>query len=52
MSIYLMKLHEETKITDFLFVIRVPGGWIYLMREVDYSLEHSIFVPYHNEFQE
>lgn len=34
----------------FLSVMRVPGGWIFLIRIAGTKLE-GIFVPYSNEFK-
>ena len=47
MNIYDLKLHEgEWVDTDeeSIWVIRVPGGWIYYF-------EYPVFVPYHPEFK-
>ena len=45
LNIYELKLNEELQ-TGHLYVLRVPGGWIY------YDFEGAMcFVPYDNEFQ-
>jgi hypothetical protein len=40
-KIYEMKLFEEY-VTESLFIVRVPGGW----------LINKCFVPFHNEFMD
>ena len=50
-SIYDLKLHEETGITRYLYVTRVPGGWIYTIYEFD-NFVSQLFVPFNNEFQD
>jgi hypothetical protein len=59
-SIYDMELHE----TIWIYgneILRVAGGWIYNQYEERYVerndswqnfLINSVFVPFHNEFQE
>ena len=48
-SIYDLDLHEEIKVEDNLWAIRVPGGWIYSNGLFDNKV-HCVFVPYDNEF--
>ncbi len=44
-----MDLHDQTNPTvawgPEIFVLRVPGGWIYTI------YEHSVFVPLHDEYK-
>jgi hypothetical protein len=47
-SIYDLKLHEITDVSNSYSVMRVPGGWIY---SAIGSADHTIFVPFDNEFQ-
>lgn len=46
-TIYDLKLHEELKIKDDLFVVRVPGGWLY--QAYTENEINSVFVPYYVE---
>ena len=46
-SIYEMCLHEELSL-DHFHIIRVAGGWIYTCC----FYKTSVFVPWHNEFQQ
>ena len=46
-SIYEMGLHEIVN-TEFYSILRVAGGWIYSC--IVYKT--SVFVPWHNEFQQ
>jgi hypothetical protein len=46
-NIYDMKLHDAIEIArGITYVVRVPGGWLYT------SHNTSVFVPYHNEFDD
>ncbi len=46
-KIYNAKLHEEiVDVSITGLVIRVPGGWIYVVNQA------PVFVPFNNEFQE
>jgi hypothetical protein len=50
-NIYEMGLHEfiQIKGVDNMFVLRVPGGWIYYKASsIGYA---TTFVPFDNEFQ-
>jgi hypothetical protein len=48
-SIHQMKLHEEIKLSNNYYVLRVSGGWIYT---TIYAGEiSSTFVPYNCEFE-
>src|SRR5690554_5222964 len=49
-TIYDLKLHEEYFFHNLLFVLRVPGGWIYNHTDNNKVLS-STFVPFNNEFQ-
>jgi hypothetical protein len=54
-NIYNMELHEHVNINDKAFrgsILRVAGGWIYEHEARGYSQIQTVFVPYHNEFQE
>ena len=46
-NIYNLSLHEGCLVDDDLWILRVPGGWIYRCLEN----ETSVFVPFNNEFQ-
>lgn len=39
-----MELHERLEISDGLIVVRVPGGWIYVIDETPVSI-CPVFVP-------
>lgn len=47
-DIYLMDLNEVRRINENLRVIRVPGGWVYLVNSA--HGESAAFVPYDTEF--
>ena len=47
-DIYKMKLGDLIGIRNDVNVLRVPGGWIYIF----YEQEFSSFVPFDNEFIE
>ena len=54
-SIYNLKLHELIIIDEEFSVRRVPGGWIYYeldIHNIKYTVLHTTFVPYNNEFQD
>jgi hypothetical protein len=48
-SIYDLKLHEKLRFRtadwDWCEVLRVPGGWYYIVSD------KGFFVPFNNEFQ-
>ena len=46
-SIYEMGLHDGAN-TEFYHILRVAGGWIYS----NTVYRTSVFVPWHNEFQQ
>lgn len=53
MNIYALKLHETIEIKKGLIVTRVPGGWLYIHKELAIgSSDQTVFVPFNNEFQE
>lgn len=43
-DIYKLELHERLYIDNSCFMVRVPGGWIYVFDNC------KVFVPYNNEF--
>jgi hypothetical protein len=43
--IYEMKLHETEEVSDYLQIIRLPGGWIY-----NFKRGSEVFVPFDDEF--
>ena len=49
-NIYKMKLNETIGFKHFS-VLRVPGGWVYVIFDVDGNLKSSTFVPFDHEFQ-
>ncbi len=52
MYIYKMKLHDRIKLKETLYVLRVPGGWIYETRYKfgkDVIKINTVFVPYVSE---
>ncbi|MEH6406655.1 MAG: hypothetical protein V7767_05180 [Leeuwenhoekiella sp.] len=58
-NIYELELHESLKVYESsnteIFVIRVPGGWIYDIskdKKSGKSYTHTNFVPFHKEFKE
>jgi hypothetical protein len=52
MDIYKLALHEVSHNPSGSSVTRVPGGWIYSLKDHNGNLVSSTFVPFHNEFQE
>lgn len=48
-TIYDLELNEM-HIIEHGVVVRVPGGWIYLIQD-EGGGENSVFVPYNNEFE-
>jgi hypothetical protein len=51
-TIYGLKLHEGLR-TDFgMFIMRVPGGWIYDCWDYRHDRpKQGVFVPFNNDFQ-
>lgn len=47
--LYKMELHDAIKIDSDLWVIRVPGGWIY--KHTGFHSESIAFVPFSSEYQ-
>ena len=50
-NIYELELHEETGISKYCYVTRVPGGWIYSSYNGSSDMQVQVFVPFSNEFQ-
>jgi hypothetical protein len=54
-DIYNLKLHEvmtvSTKGDGKMDIIRVPGGWIYVVDFPGYRQAPSVFVPFQDEFR-
>lgn len=57
-SIYKMKLHSSVEISPDNIVMRIPGGWIYITKIMEYTNNgkantklSSVFVPFNNEFE-
>jgi hypothetical protein len=56
-DIYRMKLHEQIFNTDGTGILgteitRVAGGWLYTTFNLNRNVASTVFVPFHNEFQE
>jgi len=47
-SIYGLSLGESFTTDDDIIIIRVPGGWIYILNCAEG--QNSVFIPYNNEF--
>jgi hypothetical protein len=45
-EMYKLKLNQGTFVDDGVYVLRVPGGWIYGIGN------NNIFVPYNEEFSD
>lgn len=52
-TLYNLELHEGITTEFGIFIMRVPGGWIYDCwdKEAD-KFKTGVFVPFNNEFQE
>lgn len=51
-TLYAMDLHDELQEGSNLFIMRVPGGWIYnYFNSENGEPICATFVPFHNEFQ-
>lgn len=52
-DLYAMALHESIIVdSPAMQVTRVPGGWIYLLLNVNEIPDtNAVFVPFDNEFQ-
>ncbi len=52
-ELYSMKLHDEKELWSNLYVMRVPGGWIY-RQDTEQAGGHwmtsATFVPFSDEF--
>jgi len=53
-TIYQLKLHEGVMLDFGVFVMRVPGGWIYDCWDTntDSFKQGGYFVPYDTEFKQ
>jgi hypothetical protein len=60
-TIYQLKLHEtvveqiwnkyQAQITGYLYITRVPGGWLYRRADPNKGCsDQTVFVPFNNEF--
>ena len=47
-TIYNLQLHERLNIDKDILITKVPGGWIYELRDTDGW--NAVFVPYNVEF--
>ena len=45
-NIYDLEIHETVNVSEFVQVVRVPGGWVY-----NFKKGGELFIPYNNEFQ-
>ena len=52
MNIHKLELHESYIVDSNLEVIRVPGGWIYVMKHKPFNQLISVYVPYSGEFKD
>ena len=50
MSCYGMKLHEERAVAEGVYVLRVPGGWLYKIWSGGVK-QVPVFVPHSREFE-
>jgi hypothetical protein len=48
-NIYAMELHETISLSS-IYILRVPGGWIYTNYSHDPPTSTSVFVPKDMEF--
>lgn len=51
-ALWNMQLHESIKVANNVFVLRVPGGWIYELYDQDVNKTNAVFVPFNNEFMQ
>lgn len=49
-TIYELKLHEKTDLSEEWFMMRVAGGWLYTHYRLDCNAMTTTFVPFDNEF--
>ena len=50
-DLYDMQFHETRDISNWICVMRVPGGWIYQFNvPVDEGTDYAVFVPFNNEY--
>lgn len=52
MNIHKLEIHESCIVDSNLEVIRVPGGWIYLIKHKPFNQVVSVYVPYSGEFKD
>lgn len=52
MSIHKLELHESYIVDSNIEVIKVPGGWIYLIKHPPFNQLVSVYVPYSGEFKD
>ena len=50
-DIYKLGLHGQMWVTNYVHVMRVPGGWIYTTKDRNEN-RNSVFVPYNEEFKD
>ncbi|MFC1542777.1 hypothetical protein ACFL4M_02690 [Pseudomonadota bacterium] len=53
-NIYDMKLHDELVLPELgqrSKITRVPGGWIYSIKDEYSAAIRPVFVPFHEEFK-
>ncbi len=50
-NIYDLDLHERVMVKSGIEAVRVPGGWIYIFDFAGYQQAPTLFVPFHNEYQ-
>jgi hypothetical protein len=54
LNLYSMDLHHSITVDRYTEIMRVAGGWIYIVHSSDKEEDDnptSIFVPFNNEFQ-
>ena len=52
-DLYKLMFHQTADISNWINVMRVPGGWIYLFScPVSEGTDYGVFVPFDNEYQE
>ncbi|ALC17066.1 hypothetical protein DSOUD_2303 [Desulfuromonas soudanensis] len=54
-ALHHLGLHEDRNVHPGVDVLRVPGGWIYLLIRPDGEgciTDAGVFVPYNEEFKE
>ncbi len=52
-TLYTLLLHEGLTTTFGIFIMRVPGGWLYDCWDIEHDhFKNGTFVPWCNEYQE